>query len=235
MNRRERRRGSKIKALSVDQVVAVHEAGHAVAKYVAAVDMGLSHDDCIAYIDLGHGSAELSHDKTMILTTQGTVYGPVFSAEIDVVFHREHPEIRRDRWHGEIAHDEIVRLVAMAATEGANIEKWLNCRALDAVLGPMAEAAATGKAFTDVWTSYECENDVAHLVTDCERARLDTEQQKVAVLYGAIERGRQLIYERPEIWTAINALAKELLAMGVGRMEGKRAAAIIGRLIQSTE
>ena len=208
MNRRERRvAASKSKRKPIDRIIAVHEAGHAVAKYLTADDMGLSQDNCITYIDLGDGSVELSQDKTMILTTQATTYGPKFSADINAVVMRE----TAGKPTGTI--QEYIQLVAMAAGEGANIEKWVKSRALDAVFGPMAEFRFTGRVVP--LTAYEYRSDLEQLVHDCTIAGLDSELDDV--IRGAIDRGAQLL-QRPEVGAAIDALAKELQAMGVGRM-----------------
>jgi hypothetical protein len=93
----------------------------------------------------------------------------------------------------------------------------------------MAEAVARRKSFDDVWDSYESEADARSLVRDGVIGGL-RDKELHSVLNKAIERAAAM-FQRPEILAAINALAEALPE--AGRMDGKDAAAIIGRAMAS--
>jgi hypothetical protein len=218
---RQQRRAAWAKATGVlDPIVAFHEAGHAVGRYLTAHDMGLS--DSIAFIDIAPGT-ELGHsiDQTMRLTSQAVTFGPMFSAEIQAVIKRESRDLKA------LQTDDLPRLVAMAAAEGADVIKWINAKALISVFGPMAEAMATRKTFYEVWNSYECEGDLKDLVRDCTLAGLDN--TKIQNVIDAAISECVAMMQRPEVCAAINALASQLPR--AGRMKGRDAVAIISRAI----
>jgi hypothetical protein len=87
---RQTRRAAKATARQTSkskyhEIVAVHEAGHAVAKVMAAPDFGYEVHEAVSYIDVGsQGPGNLAPDGKMILRSQGVTYGPVFSKEISL-------------------------------------------------------------------------------------------------------------------------------------------------------
>jgi hypothetical protein len=79
MNRQQRRAvQARSKKIPLNPIVAFHEAGHAVGRYITAADMGLSVDDAIAFIDVAPGtSLGSSLDKTALLSqSQSRQYFP---------------------------------------------------------------------------------------------------------------------------------------------------------------
>jgi hypothetical protein len=223
MNRQQRRAvQARSKKIPLNPIVAFHEAGHAVGRYITAADMGLSVDNAIAFIDVAPGtSLGSSLDKTMQFTSQAVTFGPAFSVPIQAVLSRECGDLR------SLEFKDVVRAVAIASAEGADISKWLNAKALIAVFGPAAEAVITRKSFEEVLHSYECEGDLRDLVRDCTYAGLESSEIQ-SMIDDAAKKCVSLI-QRPEICAAINALAKQL--PNAGRMKGQDAVAIIGRAI----
>ena len=58
MNRHQKRAAkAKAKSTEIKRVVAIHEAGHAVARYLTAEDFGCTTDDAISSIDIGLAAA----------------------------------------------------------------------------------------------------------------------------------------------------------------------------------
>jgi hypothetical protein len=88
MNRHERR-AAKVRARLVaknggSHIVAVHEAGHAIAKVLAAEELGYSINEAIDRIEIGVGETlGRSVDGRMITRSQAVTYGPTFSRDID--------------------------------------------------------------------------------------------------------------------------------------------------------
>ena len=65
-------------------IVAVHEAGHAVAKVLAAGELGYSITEAINHIDIGTDESwGQSTDGKMMLRSQGVTFGPIFSRDIN--------------------------------------------------------------------------------------------------------------------------------------------------------
>jgi hypothetical protein len=66
------------------RIVAVHEAGHAVAKVLAAGELGYGINEAIGNIDIGTDESwGQSTDGRMITRSQAVTYGPTFSRDID--------------------------------------------------------------------------------------------------------------------------------------------------------
>src|SRR5438067_9965781 len=81
MNRHERRAAKvAVRSAKIDRVVAIHEAGHAVARFLTAADLGFSVDAAISYIEIAPDSAVTkSIDKRMIFRMQAATFGPMLS------------------------------------------------------------------------------------------------------------------------------------------------------------
>jgi hypothetical protein len=219
MNRREQRiAASHVRKAQLDPIIAIHEAGHAVARYLTAAEMGFSVEESIIHIEISPGtSLGASSDGRTYLISQAVTFGPMFSAEINELVGATTDLV------------EITGLVAAAVARGFDISTWLEARALITVFGPMAEAVARRKSFHDVWDSYESEADVRSLVRDSVIGGL-RDKELDSLLNKTVERAAAML-QRPEILTAINALAEALPE--AGRMDGKDAAAIIGRAMAS--
>jgi hypothetical protein len=239
MNRHERR---KAKALSRrDQnhgptVVAVHEAGHAVAKVLAIGELGYSIDEAITYIDMGSNEALVpSVDGKMMLHSQGVTYGPVFSKDIATASReliQAYPsEDEMLLLQDAKAHEHFSQSVALGRAAGADIGKWFRARVFDAVTGSITEAIFTKRTFYDVWNGYQAENDRLSVVRDAKASGIAVNEIK-----SVIDRMAALaayLMEKPEIWAAVLALASKLPA--VGRMDGDQAVAIIAKALPASE
>src|SRR5439155_17703469 len=73
---------------SDSHVVAVHEAGHAVAKVLAAGEPGYGINKAISHIDVGTGES---------LSGSGVTYGPVLSRDIKTASHEFEQSFVRGR------------------------------------------------------------------------------------------------------------------------------------------
>jgi hypothetical protein len=204
----------------LDPITAIHEAGHAVARYLTATDMGRAPDESIAYIEIAPGTPlGVSFDRRAALVSQAVTYGPMFSPEIDKLIGNAR-ELKA-----------IVVVVAEAVAKGLDISKWLEARSLIAVFGPMAEAVASQKSFDEVWDSYPCEGDVRSFAQDCVIAGLGGAE--IDSLFGKTVEKAVAMFHRPEICAAINVLAAAF--PNAGRMDGKEAAVIISGVLALSE
>jgi hypothetical protein len=231
MNRHERRAAkAAARSAKIDGVVAVHEAGHAVARYLTAADLGFSTNDAISYIEVAPNTAMTkSVDKRMIFRTQATTFGPMLSKEIQETFKEECAGL--GGLSGRVAFDALSEIITKARSAGIDVNKWLEARLLISVFGAAAEARYTSRSFEDVWDSYECEDDRRQAVQDCMIAGTSDVSDIGNLLEKAGAVAENSI-ERPEVWRAVLALADRLPA--AGRYDGKKAASIIELTITSS-
>jgi hypothetical protein len=225
MNRHERRAAKALsRTVEIDRVVAVHEAGHAVARVLTASDLGLSSEEAISHIELGIGnSMGKSKDGKMQLMSEAVTFGPRLSKDIAAAFKRIAAGVPPD----QIDRQHITDAVSLARSEGADIEKWLRAKMLIAVFGSAAEAKYTDKTIEDVWTSYAAEADRRDAFSEGVLAGLSTSDIEV-LIEDAIRRAKVLI-EHPQIQSAIHALADGL--PNSGKLPGKRAVHIIAQVL----
>jgi hypothetical protein len=228
MNRHERRAAkAAARSAKIDRVVAVHEAGHAVARFLTAADLGFSTNDAISYIEVAPDAGMTkSVDKRMTLRTQATTFGPMLSKEIQEMFEGECTSL--GGLSGRPAFEALSEIITKARSAGIDVNKWLRAKSLISVFGAAAEARYTSKSFEGVWKSYECEDDRRLAVQDCMIGGT-TEVADIGTLLDEAEAAAENLIERPEVWRAVLALADRLPA--AGRFDGKKAASIIERAL----
>lgn len=220
MNRRERRTAGVSKTVKLDRVIAVHEAGHAVARILAADRLGQPREKVISHIDVGPHSSTFSASKVLV---QATTYGPTFSEDLQKVFNRTVAEIPKE----QLSHKHIEVALGVARAEGVDVDGWLKGRMLMTVFASVAEAMHTGRAISEVWNSPESEGDFRGAVEDGVRAGLSSEQIKVFIDRALAE--AEALIALPEVRRAIYALADALPS--AGRMSGRKAYRIVTKAL----
>lgn len=198
---------------NIRHIVAMHESGHAVARYLTAPELGFSCEDSIAIIKI-HAADRMplvmqSKDGEQI-ASQATTFGHVFSKEIAAYY------VPHD---GEIRKEDIVNA---AKVGGADIQKWLRARGLIAVMGAVAEGALTGETVDNLLCGGPTFGDLANLWSDYNAAKMLGSFD--AGVEDAITRAIELL-QRPKVIRALNALSRHLYENGT--TDGKTAAAII--------
>ena len=128
MNRHQRR-VAKAQGIGgkLDPVIAIHEAGHAVARVLGAADFGLPAEKMVSHIDVGTAEnlGESHFDKSVRLTSQAVTYGPTLSSEIQAIFNR----ITQGVDPNKLTKQHIVEALKAAKDEGADVARWLTGRA----------------------------------------------------------------------------------------------------------
>ena len=229
---RRKRRASRAKAgrHPIDPVTALHEAGHAVGRYLTALEMGLSEDEVITEIVVETEGRRpemgTSFDGRMKLVSLAVCNGPMLSAELQrlVPAAMEIMGIAAgSTLSGRQALDLVKEVLAVGRSEGIDVDAWVGARAVVAVFGPMVEAGVREVPFQDVWDGYEAEDDVTGIVGDGVAAGLSSDEIG-AVIETAKHRVLDYLQE-PKVGNAVNALGNHLLEHGT--TAGERAAAII--------
>jgi hypothetical protein len=239
MNRHDRRaaqaRARHPGKNDTSRIVAVHEAGHAVAKVLAAGELGYSINEAINHIDMGTGeSLRQSVDGKMMLRSQGVTFGPTFSKDINAAS-REFREACLSEYEttgaGPEKHLFRQKVVELGRAAGADIGKWFRARVFDAVSGSIAEAIVSNRSFHDVWNGYEAESDGRGVLQDAAAADLAAKEVVATMKRMAVVSA--YLMDKPDVWAAVLALVNKLPA--AGRMDGAKAAAIIVGVIPETD
>lgn len=231
MNRQQRRaaqrRAAKAKGSTkaADSVVAVHEAGHAVGRFLTAERLGYAIEESIDRIEVNAVPivvGAVSFDKRATLTEQATTFGPKFSRELMAFIKSSHPG---DEF--ELRPSEVIELIAKARDAGLDVDGWFRAKALSTILGPMAEAKLLGKPFKTVWSGYQSQGDIKATIEEGLICSMTAEQIEVAMDEMIVSAQQEI--DRPEVWQAILALADKLKP---GRMSGREAVAIIKHVLR---
>ena len=128
MNRHERRKAKALSRLGHKSdgptVVAVHEAGHAVAKVLAIGELGYSIHEAIEYIVMGtNKSLARSANGKMMLRSQGVTFGHTFSKDMAAAASRESVQAYPSE-HGELNLSTLSKIVELSRAAGADVGKW---------------------------------------------------------------------------------------------------------------
>jgi hypothetical protein len=234
MNRHIRRAA---KAMARHQIVAVHEAGHAVAKALAAADFGYEVHEAVAYIDVGsQGPSWLASDGQMILHSQGVTCGPTFSKEIWLAAAEFKAAFLADRApltvQGNDSREFFCGILNAGRTAGADIKRWFRIRAFDAVAGCIAEAIISKRGFGKLfWQDYSAEGDRRGIAHDAVMAAIPASEAGLVISHMAAVNA--YLMQDDKIWAAVLALAEELPL--VGRMPGREAVKIITGILSPND
>jgi hypothetical protein len=222
---RSERRVAKVQSRKRMTITAIHEAGHAVGRYLTADMMGHNVEGAISWIEVHLENKPLyeSGDGRAILSASATTFGPMYSRQmIDVLACS--PCIENNPYSYAALEADVARCVAA----GIDVVRWAKAKAIICMCGPVAEAIYTHGEIATVVNSYECEGDVIDAVRDCMLAGKSTEEA-LAYIEIAIDIAADRLAD-PRIWRAVLRLADSLPAQG--RLEGKVAADIIGRALR---
>ena len=240
MNRHQRRAArAEMKKALFESVVAYHEAGHAIARYLTAGMMGLSEEDSIDEIVIGDGgipTAE-SHDGQAVLPVQATTYGRKYSMEIYAVRRDMDrvkgwtdlpPEEYAGKWNSFENNREMIET---AREQGCDIERWLRVRATIAVGGAVGEAIYRKVPWLDVVNGYEARNDMLQLREFITMSGLSADELSPFATATATWLSG-MIKEEPGAMEAFKALSEYICRIGTrsgGTISGEYAVGIIRR------
>ena len=245
MNRQQRRAAkAKAKNATVDPVVAVHEAGHALARYLTAEMMGLSKEESIHSIVV-HVPREMpkgkSVDGTMMTSEQATTFGPMFSNEIDAV----RRAMGTEKGWSDLPAEELAanlnslenmqELLETARDQGCDVGKWLRARAIIMVAGAVAESRYREVPWHEVWDGYEAEGDKRDLIGDLMSSGIANDELAEAEYAEADAANtwmRDKILNTPGVLDAINALTTRIVRKP-GTIPGRTVVGIIRRAIEA--
>jgi hypothetical protein len=241
MNRHARRAAKAMARHTVKpkdhQIVAVHEAGHAVAKVMAARDFGYEVHEAVAYIDVGsQGPSDLTPDGKVILRSQGVIYGPIFSKEISLAAAEFQDGFLADRASLTIQGNDRSELFSgilnAGRTAGADISKWFRIRAFGAVAGCIAEANLSERDFGELFfEDWSAEFDRDGIAFDARMAAIPISEATLIIWHMAAVNA--YLIQNDKTWAAVLALAEALPV--VGRMPGWEVVKIITGILSAND
>ncbi len=172
MNRRERRAArAKARHPGIDPITALHEAGHAVGRYLTAPDMGFPEDeiisDIVVNIEGERPDMGTSIDGRVKFETLAVCNGPMFSAELGALVPAAREKLgilTAGTLSRRQSFDLAKEVLTAGRNEGIDVNAWVEARAIVAVFGPMVEAIQRKMTFADVWNGDEAEGDLRGIV-----------------------------------------------------------------------
>jgi hypothetical protein len=235
MNRHQRREDKSLAGRrqkdGLDRVVAIHEAGHAVARVLTIGELGYSVDKAIHSIDLKDAAAGMSIDRKTQLRSQAVTYGLLFSREIENYAAAFKAARLENRGAPKTGKDTLEVLTQIVRAARADIGRWFRARTFISVSGSMAEAIYRGKTFNGIWAAYEAEEDVKSTIKDGLIAGMTTDEIETEIVRTAALSA--YLMEKPNVWRAVNGLAEILPIQG--RMEGSEATKAITSELGTTD
>ncbi len=180
------------------RVTAVHESGHAVARYLTMKATGTTEADVISFIETTADG--YSNCAGVWIPNPPAVQAALSAAGVVGVEEQARPEVAR----------------LMLSTLGLDLKQWAAAQMFSFIAGSAAEAKLIGLPLDLVLNSSPCAEDRQ----DIERARVVADLTVTAGNQLLVEQAAkvQAAMQRPEIWRAVLAVADRLPSRG--RMSG---------------
>jgi hypothetical protein len=231
---RQRRRAEKVRMQPVVRALAIHEAGHCVARVLTASSMGWDPSEVIAYIEVGSApitatAGPLIDDRRHGLRSQVVSWGRYLSKPMEEFVAARGRMSHAPGDHATADDDsDLGLLFAEMRAAGYDIDGWFRAKSLIAFFGPMAEAKLLEKPFNDIWNNNPFKDDKLGLMRAGVLCGMTPEQISIAASENANIAEQDMA--RPEVWRAITTLADNLKT---GRMSGREAATIIMSVLET--
>jgi hypothetical protein len=192
------------------RIFKVHEAGHALGRFLTAADLGREEHEAIWGF--------VFQDRIAI------TLGPMLSAQMEKCVRKAY-SVRDDV---KLHDTSLTREQMRKACEAIDTSQWMEAKLLEVAMGPAAEARFLGKPIIDVLAT--CKEDHSDLMATCWTARIDDVDEMVKHMDVACSRAVRIVGERVN-WQAINRLADAL--PNRGSFDGRKAVEILATTLQS--
>lgn len=189
-----------------DGATAVHEAGHAIARFLTAAEMGLEPEKAVSRIEFQPGLDPRPYGDTSFFTVRmATTFGPLFSSDIQA-------HIGRVAFGHHVSPAEQATAIFAARAAGIDVLGWCRSRMLMHVFGAVAEARYASRGPNEIWTSAVCHSDLEEALEEGALVGWSPERTLEAI-DAAIDEAVRLV-NVPAVWSAIDAVAKEIRRLG---------------------
>jgi hypothetical protein len=190
----------------------VHEAGHALGRFLTAAELGRGEHEAIWRIEF----------EDCI----GLTFGPMLSAEMETCVRKAYGVRDNEKLHDTSLTREQIR----KACEAIDTSRWMQAKLLEIAMGPAAEARFLGKRIVDALARDGCQEDQRDFVATCWTARIDDADEMAEHIDVACSRAERIVGERGN-WQAINRLADAFPTWG--SFDGTKAVEILATTLQS--
>jgi hypothetical protein len=191
-------------------IVAIHEAGHAVARVLSIGRAGITAENAIRWIDM----------------TQGSPHCSVFSLPLGIPGVKEAGE-RAGIKEGGPEPTSKQWLTVLFPAMGIDPLEWARVQLFELAAGAAAQARFSGLPFAMVWYSNGCSDDRQSVWKSCQTIGLN--EQEAVQLFKERSEDANVAMARPNVWRAVLTLAEQLPS--TGRMPGSSAVAVVQRAL----
>jgi len=229
MNRRHRRlEDALVRNQPVVRALAVHEAGHCVARVLTASSLGWNAGEVIEYVEVT--AAPVATASSRGLRSRVVSWGRFLSKPMQEFVAARRPATARSDEYAPVSDDpDIAPLFTEMRAAGIDLDGWFRAKSIVAMFGPMAEAKLIEKPFSEIWNN-NSKDDALGVIRAGILCGMTPEKIATASNENLSIAERHM--GRSEVWRAINTLADNIKT---GRMSGRRAAAIIVRALAGTD
>ncbi|GAA2884423.1 hypothetical protein GCM10010837_42760 [Aminobacter niigataensis] len=180
----------------------MHEAGHAVGRLLMAKRMGFPLHLAVHSIEVGAGPSWYNPDGARVLRSQATCYGPAISSELQSALKRAFPVRPTTK------AEELPGLLKLAGAATAQRVASARAKLFIIAMGPAAEARVTGRSWFEVVNDNACMADREACRHEGRIAGFDEAQLADEVTHARHQAEKHV--EIPDVWRAIDAIAKKL-------------------------
>ena len=150
------------KGYNLDRIAAVHEAGHAVARYLSADAMGFRAADAIDYIEIAPPFSRPSLGAKSILAPKPAIFGPLYSRPM------------MDFLKTDSISLDLTAAVDACKAHGIDVEMWAAVAAFICMAGAAAEALFTNRSLSEI--ANQCEDDLEDATRYCLATGMTTQE-----------------------------------------------------------
>lgn len=190
--------------------IAVHEAGHAVARVLSIGRVGITNENAIRWIEMAEGTPHCS----------------VFELPLNMPGLKEFGEREGIREGIPWKVDQWRKLFSFMGIDPLD---WASVRVFELTAGAAAQAKFIDASFASVWYDYGCSDDRQNVIETCQRIGLNGSEATRLFAERAEEACTSM--DRTDVWRAVITLAERLPV--TGRIQGDAVVSIVQNALRA--
>ncbi|RXG85630.1 hypothetical protein [Bradyrhizobium vignae] len=190
--------------------IAVHEAGHAVARVLSIGRVGITNENAIRWIEM----------------EEGTPHCSVFELPLNMPGLKEFGEREGIREGTRWTVEQWRKLFSYM---GIDPLEWASVRVFELTAGAAAQAKFIDASFHLVWHDYGCSDDRQNVIETCQRTGLNGSE--ATRLFAEQAEQACIAMDNTDVWRAVLALAERLPT--TGRMPGSTVISIVQNALRA--
>jgi hypothetical protein len=186
------------------RAIAVHEAGHAVARVLSIGRVGITNENAIRWIEMDEGTPHCS----------------VFELPLNMPGLKEFGEREGIREGIPWTAEQWRKLFSFMGIDPLD---WASVRLFELTAGAAAQAKFIGASFGLVWHDYGCSDDRQNVIETLQR--IGSNGSEAPRLFAERAEEACTVMDKPDVWRAVLTLAERLPTNG--RMPGNTVISIV--------